>query len=73
MLNFFDMIADFFTSIWQMIINLISSMTNAVLIISSACSLPVQLLAFVPGIVGASITIVFAVGIVKLILGWGNS
>lgn len=73
MLNFFDMIADFFASIWQMVVNLVSGLINALLIVSSACSLPVHLLPYVPSFIGASITIVFGIGITKLILGWGNS
>lgn len=56
-----------------MIINLVTGLTNAILIVTSATSLPLKLLAFVPSFIGASITIVLAVGIVKLILGWGNS
>ena len=73
MLNFFDMIADFFANIWQMLINIVTSLTNAIIIVSSATSLPVQLLAFVPSFIGASVSIVFAIGVTKLIIGWGNS
>lgn len=73
MLNFFDSIVDFFSSIWQMVINLVTGLINALVIVSSAVSLPPQLLMYVPSFIGASITIVLGVGITKLILGWGNS
>ena len=73
MLNFFDSIVDFFASIWQMVINLVTGLINALVIVSSAVSLPPQLLLYVPSFIGASITIVLGVGITKLILGWGNS
>lgn len=73
MLNFFDSIVDFFASIWQMVINLVTGLINALVIVSSAVSLPTQLLLFVPSFIGASITIVLGIGITKLILGWGNS
>ena len=73
MLNFFDSIVDFFASIWQMVINLVTGLINALVIVSSAVSLPPQLLMYVPSFIGASITIVLGVGITKLILGWGNS
>lgn len=73
MLNFFDMIADFFTSLWQMVVNLVTGLVNALLIVSSAVTLPPQLMALVPSFISASITLVLGVGIVKLIVGWGNS
>ena len=73
MLNFFDMIADFFTSLWQFILNIISGTINAIQIVSSALSVPFQLTGLVNGIIGASIFLVVGLGVVKLLLGWGNS
>ena len=73
MLNFFDMIVDFFTSIWQIIVNLVSGLINAILIVFSSVEIPLKLIAFVPSFISASVTIVIAVGITKLIIGWGNS
>lgn len=73
MLNFFDMIGDFFASLWQMVVNLVSGLVNAILIVSSSIQLPIRLLLYVPSFIGASITLVLAVGVIKLIIGWGNS
>lgn len=56
-----------------MVINLVTGLINALVIVSSAVSLPTQLLLYVPSFIGASITIVLGIGITKLILGWGNS
>lgn len=73
MLNFFDMIADFFSSVWQMIINIVTGLVNALLIVASSLAVPVGLLPYVPSFIAASITIVLGVGVVKLIIGWGNN
>lgn len=73
MLNFFDMIADFFSFLLQFILNIISGTINAIQIVSSALSVPFQLTGLVSGIIGASIFLVVGLGVVKLLLGWGNS
>lgn len=73
MLNFFDAVAAFFESIWQMIVNLVTGLINAFLIVFSSISVPVQLLPLVPSFIGASVSIVLGIGITKLIIGWGNS
>ena len=56
-----------------MVVNLVSGLVNALVIVTSSIQLPIQLLLYVPSFIGASITVVLAVGIVKLIIGWGNS
>lgn len=73
MLNFFNVISDFFSSIWQMIINIVTGLVNAMLILASSLAVPAGLLPYVPSFIGASITIVLGIGVIKLIIGWGNS
>ena len=71
-MNFFDKIIDFFSFISDIIVNLVSSITNLLIIVGSSLSLPLSLVLFVPGIIGASISLVCGVGVAKLLLGWGN-
>lgn len=73
MLNFFDAVAAFFESIWQMIVNLVTGLINALVMVVASISVPIQLLPLVPSFIGASVSIVFGIGITKLIIGWGNS
>ncbi len=73
MFKFFDSFMDFVTTIWNLVVNTISSLINAIVIVTQASTVPLQLLAYVPSVIGASITLVVAIGIVKLLLGWGNS
>lgn len=73
MFSFFDTIVDFFDTIWQFITNFITGLINAIFIITTATSIPLQLLVYVPSFIFTAITIVVAIGVVKLIVGWGNS
>lgn len=56
-----------------MLINLVTGLINAIMIVTSAAGLPIQLLPLVPSFIGASVSIVMAIGITKLIIGWGNN
>lgn len=73
MSNFFKAIAEGLTMIVQFITNTVSSLLNATLLISNLPSFTATLIGQVPAIIGASISIVLAIGVVKLVLGWGNS
>ena len=73
MSNFFKAIADGLTMIVQFITNMVSSLLNATLLIANLPSFTTTLIGQVPAIIGASISIVLAIGVVKLVLGWGNS
>lgn len=72
MFSFFDTIIDFFDTIWQFLTNIITGMINAIVIVTQATAIPLQLLVYVPSFIFTSITIVLAIGVVKLIVGWGN-
>lgn len=73
MFGFFDTIVDFFDTIWQFITNFITGLINAIVIVTQSTAIPLQLLVYVPSFIFTSITIVVAIGIVKLLVGWGNS
>lgn len=73
MSNFFKAIAEGLTMIVQFITNTVSSLLNATLLIANLPSFTSTLIGQVPAIIGASISIVLAIGVVKLVLGWGNS
>lgn len=72
MLQFFESITDFLASAWQMITNFFSSLITAIDIVSQAALMPPMLLAYVPAFIGSCIAMVLAVGVIKLIVGWGN-
>lgn len=72
-MNFFNAILDFFTNIYSFLSNMISSLLNASMLISYLPTFMVTLTGFVPSVIGASVTAVLAIGVIKLILGWGNA
>lgn len=72
MLDFFEWLVDFFQSIGEFVTNLFNSFVTAIGILSQASSFPLQLVKFVPGIIGSCIIMVTAVAVIKLVLGWGN-
>lgn len=72
-LNFFDAIGDFFLNIIYFIGNIINSLLNAVLFLAYAPGIVTYLVGFVPSIIGTSLLLVLSIGVVKLVLGWGNS
>lgn len=72
-MNFFKAIAEGLEMIGMFLTNIVSSLLNATLLIANLPSFTATLIGQVPAIIGASISIVLAVGVVKLVLGWGNS
>lgn len=73
MMNFFNAILDFLQNAFLFLGNIINSTLNAVLLIGNLPTFITVLIGFVPPALGASLTVVLAVGIVKLVLGWGNA
>lgn len=73
MLNFFDAIVEFFSALWMLIQNIVSGTLTVLSILPSIVALPFTLGPFVSSLIYASMGIVVALGVVKLILGWGNS
>lgn len=73
MFKFFDSLMDFIFTIWNLVVNTISSLINAIVVVTQATTVPLRLISYVPAVIGASITLVVAIGVIKLVLGWGNS
>ena len=73
MFKFFDSLMDFIFTLWNLVVNTISSLINAIVVVTQATTVPLQLISYVPAVIGASITLVVAIGVIKLVLGWGNS
>ena len=73
MKNFFSALIEGVTMIVTFIGNMVSSLLNATMLIANLPGFTATLLGQVPAIIGASISMVLAIGIVKLVLGWGNS
>ena len=72
-MNFFKAIAEALDMIGMFLTNVLGSLLNATLLIANLPSFTATLIGQVPAIIGASICIVLAIGVVKLVLGWGNS
>lgn len=72
-MNFFKAIAEALDMIGMFLTNVLGSLLNAILLIANLPSFTATLIGQVPAIIGASISIVLAIGVVKLVLGWGNS
>lgn len=72
MFNFFNSISEFFSMIGSLIVNWASSLFNALSVIVQVQSVPRLLTGVLPGIIGSCVWIVFGLGVVKLVLGWGN-
>lgn len=62
-------ILGFFEGIFNYLINVVDSLVLAFSVISEAFVLPMYLTGFVPGIIGAGMTITVALGILKFALG----
>lgn len=73
MFKFFDWIVNVFSTLFQMLTNIVTGMYNAIVIVSQSMSLAYVLIPYIPSFIATSIYIVVAIGIIKLILGWGNS
>lgn len=72
MVNFFQSVGQFIQAIGQFIINLIESILTATTIIAQLPPLSVELAGVVPSFLGACILSVVAIGVLKLLVGWGN-
>lgn len=73
MLGFLDWLVQFLEMLWTYLVNFIESLILFLSLINVALPLPVYLTGFVPSIIGASISAVVAIGVAKLLLGWGNT
>lgn len=73
MSNFFSAIVEGLHMLVLFVGNMVGSLLNATMLIANSPAFTATLLGQVPAVIGASISMVLAIGIVKLILGWGNS
>lgn len=69
MFDWLNSISGFFETIWQFVQNLIGSLITGIGILASSTSLPLAMIRFMPAIIGASISIVMVVGVVKFVVG----
>lgn len=72
MQNFFDNLIEFFQIFLDFISNLVSGVVTLLTILIQAVVIPPFLVGYVPGIIGTCIVSVMAIGVAKLIAGWGN-
>lgn len=72
MLNFFDTLIGYIELFINFIVNFFQMLGNLIVIVISAMSVPTEVILFAPAIVGACVTTVVGVSIVKLLL-WGSN
>ncbi len=72
MLDFFDYIIDMFQMLFDFILNLINSIITLLVVVAQAITIPPLLAGYAPAVLGTCILAVSAIGIAKLIAGWGN-
>lgn len=72
MLNFFDYIVNFFNLIFSMIQGFIQNTLSVILITQNSLIAVSELFSIFNGFIGVSIGLVLCVGVIKLLLGWGN-
>lgn len=72
MFNFFNAISEFFSMVGSLIVNWATSLLNALSVIMQVQTVPSLLSVLLPGVIGSCVWIVFGLGVVKLVLGWGN-
>lgn len=58
--------------VWNFVSNMISGLITAISVLLSAVTLPPMLVGFVPSVISTSILVVGSIGVIKLIVGWGN-
>lgn len=72
MLNFFDYVVDFFNLLWDMITGFCQNARSLFLIAQNSLIAVSELFSIFNGFIGVSIGLVLCVGVIKLLLGWGN-
>ena len=73
MVDWLTEIGNMIASICQFFINFVSSLGQAIVVLTNASTAPVIMIPWMPIIIGTSITSVVAIAVLKLIVGWGNS
>lgn len=68
MFDFFDKILGFFEAIGQFIENFFNSLIMAVTFMMSSVGFSIQLVSFVPAIIGSAIVIFIAIYVIRFIL-----
>ena len=71
-MNFFDSLIEILTAIGTYLVNLVTNVIVAMEALAVLPSVAVYLQGFLPTILSTSMLIVLAIGVIKLILGWGN-
>ena len=69
MFSFFEQVTGWVNTLFQFFINLIESLLQAVIFLSSAIPFSTHLTVYMPSIVGSSIVCVVAIFLIKFLLG----
>lgn len=72
-MDFFSSIFEFFSAIWNVLLNVFNSMGTLFTILMNVITVPNLLVGVLPAFIYTSMLIVIGVGVVKVILGWGNN
>lgn len=72
MIAILNSILDFITTVFQWFINTIENTIAMTRLLGDVVTAPLKLYGYVPTFLGVCISVVISVGVIKLILGWGN-
>lgn len=68
-----ESILSFISTIGTFISNMVLSLIQALQMVANSATVPVVAAGWVSPLIGSCITIVGAIAVIKLIVGWGNS
>ncbi len=71
-MTFIESLSNFIKAIWEFVTNFIQSLVIAYQVLQTSVTFSGILSGVVFGILGSCIVIVIAVGVIKLLVGWGN-
>lgn len=69
MFDFFSTVLGWFQTLANFIISLVESLILAIVALINSIQLPIILIGYMPAVIGASISIIIAIMVVKFLLG----
>ena len=72
MMSFFQSIFEFIVAAFHYLINIVENIIQATMVVLALPSTVQSLVGYMPPLISTCATIILSVGIIKLIIGWGN-
>lgn len=72
-MSFFESVINFFATIWQFLENIVVNTLALIRFVLTMPDILNVLNGVLPGVINTCVLLVVSIGLIKLILGWGNS